>query len=78
MAHSKCTGRLVVHDRLARYGANYRVFEIQFTSIIRFGRSALLPEFRKKKEREGPCLIDASYICHRLEWEPEKNASQSS
>jgi hypothetical protein len=77
MTHTTSTGSLVVHDRLARYGGNYRVFKIYFTSIIIFGRSALFHAFRDKKKRGHVSLRPCS-ICHRVEWEPEKNASQSS
>jgi len=53
MAHCKSTGRLAVHDRLAKYGASDSVFEIQITSIIGFGRSVLLHEFRKIRKEEA-------------------------
>jgi hypothetical protein len=74
--HSTSTGSLVVHDKLTRCGGNDRVFEIHFTSIIRFRRSALFHAFRDKKR--GRVLLRPCSICHRVEWEPEKNASQSS
>lgn len=65
----------LVHDRLARYGGDDRVFEIQFTSIIRFRRSELFHAFRDKKVSH--VLLRPGSICHRVEWEPEKDVSQS-
>jgi hypothetical protein len=61
MTHSTSTGSLVVHDRLARYGGNDRVFEIHFTSIIRCGVSALFHAFRDKKG--GHVLLRHCSIC---------------
>jgi len=76
MTHSTSTGSLVVHDKLARYVGNDRVFEIHFTFIIRYGKSALFHEFRDKKR--GHVLLRPCSICLRVQWESEKNASQCS
>jgi hypothetical protein len=53
MAHSAITDVLILQDRLARYGGNGRVFEIQFTSIFRFGRNAMSHAFCEKKVSEA-------------------------
>jgi hypothetical protein len=56
MTHSRSIGSLVVHNRLERYGGNDRLFEMQFTSIIRFGRSALSHASVAKRGAISYCL----------------------